>query len=725
MELQYTPYSLPLVLSALGSVLLAVYVLRSRATPGAVPFALLMLAVAEWTACYSLQMASVSLAAKVIFSRLLYIGVVSTPGLLLLFALRYTGRLERLRWRLGLLLAIEPLITLLLAWTGDGHTLLRTLSLDASGDFSVLVIDYGPWFWVHAAYSYALLLAGTLMLAQVALHSRLLYRRQARSVLVGVLAPWLGNALYLSGRSPFPHLDLTPFAFIILGGAVAWGLFRYSLLDILPIARDSVVEDMRDGLMVLSDDGRIVDLNPAALSILRCSPENTVGMPAAEVLSGFQPLAAALQCGGDSDSELTLRQDEDRQVFEVRISPLHDHQRLVGRLVFLHDVTARKQAEEEMVRSERLRAVGELSLGISHNLNNILTGVTGPAGLINFLTDDARIREETDLIISSAGRASDLVRRLRRTVHRSGGDSMEAICVADAVHEAVDATRPRWKDEAELHGITIDVTVEIEEVPPVAATQTGLHDVLINLLFNAVDALPEGGRIEISVTAAEKEVIVKITDDGIGMDAHVRGRVFEPFFTTKMNVGTGLGLSTAYATVGQWGGHMSLASTPGKGTTFTIGLPTWSGPRQTESLGPETPEPSQTVVDDSRQARILVVDDDPAVRLVLGRMLRTCGQQCHLVASGPEALASFERDRYEMAFVDLSMPEMAGDEVARRLRECDPHLVTVLITGWSLAADDPRLAHFDLTAGKPFGVNRIRRLLTEALDRREDRLRED
>ena len=127
----------------------------------------------------------------------------------------------------------------------------------------------------------------------------------------------------------------------------------------------------------------------------------------------------------------------------------------------------------------------------------------------------------------------------------------------------------------------------------------------------------------------------------------------------------------------------------------------------------------------ARPLRILVVDDDPAVRLVLGRMLRTCGQQCHLVASGPEALASFERDRYEMAFVDLSMPEMAGDEVARRLRECDPHLVTVLITGWSLAADDPRLAHFDLTAGKPFGVNRIRRLLTEALDRREDRLRED
>ena len=260
---QSTPYSVPLAISAVGSFGLAIYVLRRRHTLGAIPFSLLLAAIAQWNASYALQLSSTSLGAKIVFSNLLYIGVVSVPGLWLLFALQYTGRMERLSPRIWLLV-IDPLAIIVLAWA-DHLGIFRTLSLDLRGEFAVLSIAYGPVFWVHAAYSYLLLLIGTLLLGPVLFQAPFLYRRQAWTVLVGVLAPWLGNALYISGLSPFPNLDLTPFGFIVLGAAVGFSLFRFRLLDVLPIARESVIEDLGDGIIVL--DPRI----SSSISILRLS----------------------------------------------------------------------------------------------------------------------------------------------------------------------------------------------------------------------------------------------------------------------------------------------------------------------------------------------------------------------------------------------------------------------------------------------------------------------
>ena len=255
MEWQFTPYTIPLAVSSVASVALAIYILRNRHTPGAVPFGMLLLATAEWTASYSLEMACTTQADKIFFSKGLYLGVVLVPALWLLFALQYTGRLQRLRWPILSLLALEPVVTLTLAWSG--HPILRTLALDTSGPFKMLSIDYGPWFWVHTSYSYVLLLLGTLVLGPVVLRSPFLYRRQVCSVLIGLVAPWASNALYISGHSPFPGLDLTPLSFIILGVAVGWGLFRFHLFDVVPIARDAVIEDLTDGVIVLGDSDRI------------------------------------------------------------------------------------------------------------------------------------------------------------------------------------------------------------------------------------------------------------------------------------------------------------------------------------------------------------------------------------------------------------------------------------------------------------------------------------
>ena len=653
------------------------------------------------------------------FSKVLYLGVVSIPALWLVFVLQYTGRLERVSPAVGALFAIEPVLTLLLAWT-DSHWL-RTLRLDSSGAFNLLATEYGFWFWVHVAYSYALLLWGTLILGSVVFRRPYLYRRQAGAALTGALAPWVANALYISDLSPFAHLDLTPFGFLVMGVAVTWALFRSRLFDIVPIARDTIREDLRDGVIVLGPTDVVIDINPAALAILGIPSAQAIGRPALRTLSDFGELADALDLGSELHTEIAIGSGIERRVHDLRISFVRHEQRIIGRLAILRDITDRKQAEEEMVRSQRLRAVGELSLGISHNLNNLLTAVLGPAGIIESMTDDPSITREARIIIESATRASDLVKQLGRSVRGNKADVLQAVCVAEAVQEAIDSARPRWKFESEAAGININVTNAVIETQPVAATRAGLHDVLLNLLLNAVDAMPDGGSITIAASQIGAEVLITVTDTGTGMEQEVESRVFEPFFTTKMNVGSGLGMSTAYASVNQWGGYMNVDSSLGLGSTFTIGLLVWTEVERLRTDVVQELPPTKEAVSDREPARVLLVEDEEMVRSVVAGMVRQAGHEPTLAESGAEALELFRVNEFEVALIDLGMPGMPGDAVAQALRELDPRLVTVLVTGWNLRDDDPRLSMFDLHLGKPFRATEIQQLIETARQVYENR----
>ncbi len=226
---QYTPYILPLLLAAVSSIALAYYVWRRRAAPGAVALVLLMLAVAQWSLCYALELGFVELPAKTFWAKTQYLGIVTIPLAWLAFAFQYTRRDQWLTShpRNIVLLAIVPLITLALVWTNEAHGLIWSHSkLDTSGPFIARQVTYGAWFWVSFIFSYLLLVFGTVWLILMLIRSPHLYRQQAGALLLGVLVPWVGNWLYLFGLWPVPNLDLTPFAFAISG-------FIYRRLDAL------------------------------------------------------------------------------------------------------------------------------------------------------------------------------------------------------------------------------------------------------------------------------------------------------------------------------------------------------------------------------------------------------------------------------------------------------------------------------------------------------------
>jgi diguanylate cyclase (GGDEF)-like protein/PAS domain S-box-containing protein len=362
MNWQYTPYMLPLFATMAVSATIALYAWRRRPAPGAAPFALLMVALAWWSLGYALEMGSADLSTKVLWTNIQYLGVLAVPATWLALVLQYSGRGKWLTRRTLALLAIEPLVTLLLIWTNDLHGLFRSgVRLDTSGPFPALNATFEVWFWVNVAYSYLLLLLGTVLLAWAFIRSPRLYRGQAGAMLTGALLPWVGNAVYLSGLSPFPYLDLTPFAFTFTGLAVGWGLFRSQLLNLVPIACDAVVKGMQDGVIVLDAHDRIVNLNPAAEQIIGRTASGAIGQSAAQVFAQWPELAERYRDVTEVREEITIGEGKAQHCYDLRISPLYDrHKRLTGRLIVVRDITDRRRAEENLHQTiSELQAISQ------------------------------------------------------------------------------------------------------------------------------------------------------------------------------------------------------------------------------------------------------------------------------------------------------------------------------------------------------------------------------
>jgi PAS domain S-box-containing protein len=349
-------YLLPLIAGVALSLGVAFFAWRRRHVSGALALALLMLAVAEWSAGYVLELTSASVPAKLFWIKVQYVGIVSAPLAWLAFALGYAGRMQWLRRRNLGLLALVPLMTVLVTCTnGQHHLMIRQAALDTQGPFPMLDLARGPWFWVHATYSYLLLFIGTTAFVYQVLSSPRVYRGQVIVLLIGALIPWMANALYILEISPLPNLDLTSFAFTLSGLVAMWALFRLRLLDVIPIAHDAVIEGMRDGVIVLDVQDRVVDLNPAAERIVGRSGAQAAGRPVARVVSGWLDVAERHRAATETQTEITLGEDEMARIYDLRISPLHDRrERLSGRLMILRDVTERKQAQEELHRRDAI-----------------------------------------------------------------------------------------------------------------------------------------------------------------------------------------------------------------------------------------------------------------------------------------------------------------------------------------------------------------------------------
>jgi PAS domain S-box-containing protein len=692
MSWRFTPYIFPVVLAGVISVGLALYAWRRRLTAGVTPFSILMLAVAEWSIGYALELAGADVPTKLFWLGVEYLGIIIAPAAWLTLALQYTGRTKWLTPRLLVLLSIEPLITLVLVWTNDIHHLIHTkVGLEISSAFTVLVVTRGTWYWINVFYSFLLLLLGTALIVSfipTLRRSASVYRGQVSALCIAVLVPWVGNAVFDFGLSPVPNLDLTPLSFTIFGIAMAWSLFRFRLLDITPVARHAVVESMSDAVIVLDKYNRITDLNPAGQRLLGHTLSELVGQPAAQVASAWPEQVERFGGATEAHEEIVLAVDGTACYFDLHLSSLY-HQRgsLAGRLIVLREITERKQA---MAALEQARAAAEAAnqaksaflAMMSHEIRTPMNAILGMTGLLLDTDLTSEQRDYTETVRSSSDALLTIINDILDFSKIEAGKlelERQAFDLRECVESALDLLAARATEKG------LDLAYLLDEQVPAAVygDVTRLRQIVVNLLSNAIK-FTEKGEVVLSVEARQKdedgranhqqpdeesfyELHFAVRDTGIGISEEGKARLFRSFSqvdvsTTRRYGGTGLGLAISKRLVELMDGTMWVESQPGVGTTFHFTILAEAAPT---SLRPylDTSQPQLA------GKRVLIVDDNATNRFILTLQMQSWGMLPYACASGQEALAYVQAAiPFDVAILDMQMLDMDGLMLAEQIR---------------------------------------------------------
>ncbi|HJQ30987.1 MAG TPA: ATP-binding protein [Pyrinomonadaceae bacterium] len=380
-----------------------------------------------------------------------------------------------------------------------------------------------------------------------------------------------------------------------------------------------------------------------------------------------------------------------------------------------------KQAERERMREhyaqmEKLSALGELASGVAHNFNNTLTGILARAQLLLDATDMKDVRRGLRIIIQTAEDGAKTVKRIQDFARQRRDQDFVPIDVDQLMLEVAEITRPRWKDHAEARNVHIKLVRQIGSNAVIMGDAGELREVLVNMVFNAVDAMPDGGTLTLSTREEGDHVLLTVEDTGTGMSEEVRSRIFDPFFTTKGKAGMGLGLSVSYGIIRRHEGTVEVASWVGRGSTFLMKFPLVgeAEARAASDTGPILPARSDGSL------RILVVDDEDYVRELLSDILTREGCEVELAGEGREALNLFDSRDFDAVFTDVGLPGMNGWELARAVRQRDRHVALAVITGWgdTVTPEEQSAAQADWVVPKPFTVDRISDLVGEISHRK-------
>lgn len=562
------------------------YAWRRRSVPGATALAVLMLALGVWGLFYALELlAGADEPVKTLWAKLKYAGVVVTPTAWLGLSLGYAGLGRWLTHRVLLLLAVMPVTVFALVLGNDVHRCVwQSQELVQSGPYTVLAVVFGPMFWLHTAYSYALMAFGTAHVLWSLVQRPPLYRRQAAALVLAVAAPWVGNGVYIFGASPVPGLDLTPFAFMVSEVALTWGLLRYRLLEIVPVARTAVVEGMAAGMLVLDMQDHVVDCNPAAARILGLVPDQVIGQPAAQALAPWPELLAAYRATATAGAELRLGEGPAARDYELQLSPLADREgRYRGRLLALHDVTDRRRAEEALrERTRELQARNEdldaFAHTVAHDLKHSLSVIIGYSDVMTLDEGNlslADLRECAAMIAQQGRRMNGILEEL---LLLAGVRQTEAPRLPLDTAALVSGACQRLGDVIRQHEAEIRVPAEW---PAALGYGPWIEEVWVNYLSNAILHGGRPPRVELGATVLSGgQVCFWVQDNGRGVPPETRTRLFTPFARLDQvrATGHGLGLSIVRRIVEKLDGEVGLESIEGQGSRFTFTLPGVGGP---------------------------------------------------------------------------------------------------------------------------------------------------
>jgi signal transduction histidine kinase/ActR/RegA family two-component response regulator len=395
-------------------------------------------------------------------------------------------------------------------------------------------------------------------------------------------------------------------------------------------------------------------------------------------------------------------------------------ERLRKCLEMIAEAHNRHEAQREQeIHAQKMAALGELSFGVAHNVNNTLTGILGRAQLIlRNSHDKAKIESGLELIIKSAEDGAHIIRRIQDFARQRPSREFETISIADLLKDACEMTRPRWESRSEFAQIRFTLHADCEA--HIKGDPVELREVLVNMIYNAIDAMPSGGEIRLSTQEGREGVVICIGDTGTGMTPDVKQRLFDPFFTTKGKAGTGMGLAVSFGIIRRHEGSIEVDSEPGRGTTFKISLPKVM-PASAEAGGASSETTSSAASGDDK-IRVLVVDDETHVREVLIEALEAEGCEVVSAESGEIALAIYDQyeGKFDAVFTDIGMPAMSGWELCTEIRERSKTMPLAIISGWAdaISVQSRDAVKADWIVAKPFDINKICDIAQEIAKRR-------
>ncbi len=584
MNYYFTIDSLIEFITAIAAFVAIVFLWDKRNSPEVKYLIYLEFFVAVWAIAYAFEFATYELQTKIIWSKFSYFGIAFLPVFYFLFTTAFSQKTHILNRRNIILLSIIPVITIGMILTNDIHKLVWTnVTLDPV--LNVAHYQHGIWFWIYWSYAMILLASGLYNLVHSIYKFTAYYKSQITVLLFASVIPILGNLMYITGINPFPGFDWTPVSFVVTGLVIAFGIARYKIFDLVPLARNKLLNVMDDGVIVINPEGFIEDCNKSTIRIFSLNKKKSIiHKPFSKVFSDFKPLVQAINFKGVERVQIEIGNKN----YQVRISPIYYRKKdFSGSLLLIHDITTIKEVEAELkaaneqlkneieIREKLIEDLDSFAHTVAHDLKNTLGSIVSSSEILEEIinTEDKKHSAQVaELIKNSATKSMRITQELlilaRSSHHGIQKTSLEM--------ELIFAEAVKQLDEL-IQKENVEIKMS-ESWLPAKGYGPWVEEVWVNYLSNAIKYGGKPPKIEVGSELLEENMVkFWIKDNGEGLTEEEQSKLFQKYvqLTKHSADGHGLGLSIVKRIIGKLGGTVGVESkgTKNEGSIFFFTLP--------------------------------------------------------------------------------------------------------------------------------------------------------